>query len=209
MIMMMNMMMHRIVVSDVEIVGECEKDPKRFCECCTRERKKACRRCFHNTITSSSCVYMCVWTLAATNKLCVSVFMYCVYCVYCRFSMLRASFPRSFHSSSHVCAAAAAASSGHWAAVPQGTLDAIKALTERYIRDEHPSKVTLGEGVYRNGEGQPQTLESVVQVSPGGGGVFHHARLVPGSHPLSLSVFVLCVCFHYHCWGLCCCQKEK
>ena len=43
----------------------------------------------------------------------------------------------------------------------QGGLDPIKALTETFLKDPHPEKFTLGEGVYRNEHGKPEVLESV------------------------------------------------
>lgn len=39
--------------------------------------------------------------------------------------------------------------------------DAIFALTAEYHQDQHPNKVNLGQGTYRDGKGEPFVLESV------------------------------------------------
>lgn len=39
--------------------------------------------------------------------------------------------------------------------------DAIFALTAEYLQDAHPQKVNLGQGTYRDGDGQPWVLPSV------------------------------------------------
>lgn len=49
--------------------------------------------------------------------------------------------------------------------VPSLPLDEAFALTAAYNADGHADKVSLGAGVYRNGEGKPWVLPSVKKVS--------------------------------------------
>lgn len=45
-------------------------------------------------------------------------------------------------------------------------LDEAFALTAAFQVDDHPNKVSLGAGIYRDEDGQPWTLPSVAKVYP-------------------------------------------
>lgn len=53
--------------------------------------------------------------------------------------------------------------SSWWSNVPQGPPDAILGVTEAFKRDQNPQKINLGVGAYRDGNGKPYVLPSVVQ----------------------------------------------
>ncbi|DBA00513.1 TPA: hypothetical protein N0F65_006417 [Lagenidium giganteum] len=56
------------------------------------------------------------------------------------------------------------ASSGHWLQnVPMGPPDPILGLTERFNKDPDPRKVSLGVGAYRDDNGKPYVLPSVLE----------------------------------------------
>lgn len=56
------------------------------------------------------------------------------------------------------------ASSGHWLAnVPMGPPDPILGLTERFNKDTDARKVSLGVGAYRDDNGKPYVLPSVLE----------------------------------------------
>ncbi|GAB9466011.1 Aspartate aminotransferase, mitochondrial precursor [Globisporangium polare] len=58
----------------------------------------------------------------------------------------------------------AASSSGHWlGSVPMGPADPILGLTERFNKDPDPRKVSLGVGAYRDDNGKPYVLPSVLE----------------------------------------------
>ncbi|CAB4386195.1 unnamed protein product [Rhizophagus irregularis] len=48
-----------------------------------------------------------------------------------------------------------------WAHVPQGPPDAILGITDAYRKDDHPKKMNLGVGAYRDDNGKPYVLNSV------------------------------------------------
>ncbi|GBB83659.1 hypothetical protein RclHR1_10360004 [Rhizophagus clarus] len=48
-----------------------------------------------------------------------------------------------------------------WAHVPQGPPDAILGITDAYRKDDHPKKMNLGVGAYRDDSGKPYVLNSV------------------------------------------------
>ncbi|GAA5829900.1 hypothetical protein JCM11251_007926 [Rhodosporidiobolus azoricus] len=49
-----------------------------------------------------------------------------------------------------------------WSQVPLGPPDAILGITEAFKRDTDPKKINLGVGAYRDGEGKPYVLPSVL-----------------------------------------------
>ncbi len=51
-----------------------------------------------------------------------------------------------------------------WANVEQGPPDAILGVTEAYNRDKNPKKMNLGVGAYRDDNGKPFILPSVLKV---------------------------------------------
>lgn len=48
--------------------------------------------------------------------------------------------------------------------VPMGPPDAILGITEAFKRDTNPKKINLGAGTYRDDNGKPYVLPSVLQV---------------------------------------------
>lgn len=54
---------------------------------------------------------------------------------------------------------------GIFAEIPELPLDEAFALTAAFKADQHPQKVSLGAGVYRDGQGKPWVLPSVREVS--------------------------------------------
>nr|WPS94675.1 aspartate aminotransferase [Naematelia aurantialba] len=50
-----------------------------------------------------------------------------------------------------------------WANVPAGPPDPILGVTEKYKADPSPKKINLGVGAYRDGEGKPYVLPSVLK----------------------------------------------
>jgi len=57
-----------------------------------------------------------------------------------------------------------ASASGHWlGSVPMGPADPILGLTERFNKDPDPRKVSLGVGAYRDDNGKPYVLPSVLE----------------------------------------------
>lgn len=54
-----------------------------------------------------------------------------------------------------------------WSNVPLGPPDAILGITEAFKRDNHPEKVNLGVGAYRDDQGKPFVLESVREAESG------------------------------------------
>ena len=53
---------------------------------------------------------------------------------------------------------------GNLAEIPELPLDEAFALTAAFKADKHPQKVSLGAGVYRDGQGKPWILPSVREV---------------------------------------------
>jgi aspartate aminotransferase len=51
-----------------------------------------------------------------------------------------------------------------WASVPLGPPDAILGITEAFKRDQHPDKMNLGVGAYRDDHGKPYVLHAVHKV---------------------------------------------
>lgn len=49
--------------------------------------------------------------------------------------------------------------------VPMGPPDAILGITEAFKRDTNPKKINLGAGTYRDDNGLPYVLPSVLQVN--------------------------------------------
>eukprot|EP00043_Microstomoeca_roanoka_P000758 m.28944 g.28944 ORF g.28944 m.28944 type:complete len:446 (-) comp10489_c0_seq4:836-2173(-) len=67
-------------------------------------------------------------------------------------------------SSSSLSASSSAGSSWQtWAHVKMGPPDPILGLTEAYKKDDHPKKVNLGVGAYRDDSGKPFVLQCVVE----------------------------------------------
>lgn len=54
--------------------------------------------------------------------------------------------------------------SSWWSHVEMGPPDAILGVTEAYKRDTNPKKVNLGVGAYRDDNGKPYVLPSVLKV---------------------------------------------
>lgn len=54
-------------------------------------------------------------------------------------------------------------SSSWWAAVQQGPPDAILGVTEAFKKDKNPEKINLGVGAYRDDNGKPYVLPSVMK----------------------------------------------
>lgn len=57
--------------------------------------------------------------------------------------------------------AAKLSATSNWANVPMGPPDAIIGITEAYKKCEHPNRMNLGVGAYRDDEGKPWVLPSV------------------------------------------------
>lgn len=60
---------------------------------------------------------------------------------------------------------AAVCCSSWWSQVEMGPPDAILGVTEAYKRDTNPKKINLGVGAYRDDNGKPYILPSVLKVS--------------------------------------------
>eukprot|EP00730_Choanoeca_flexa_P010617 TRINITY_DN1912_c0_g1_i1.p1 TRINITY_DN1912_c0_g1~~TRINITY_DN1912_c0_g1_i1.p1 ORF type:complete len:429 (+),score=86.66 TRINITY_DN1912_c0_g1_i1:79-1365(+) len=73
------------------------------------------------------------------------------------------SFVRAAHLARATRSSVAFTASRHgtWGAVPLGPPDAILGITEAYKRCEHPDKMNLGVGAYRDDHGNPYVLNAV------------------------------------------------
>ncbi|OCF56272.1 aspartate aminotransferase [Kwoniella mangroviensis CBS 10435] len=60
-----------------------------------------------------------------------------------------------------------------WSAVPQGPPDPILGVTDAFKKDTNPNKVNLGVGAYRDENGKPYVLESVLKAED----ILHQKKL--------------------------------
>lgn len=61
--------------------------------------------------------------------------------------------------------------------------DAIFDTTKRYVADQNPGKINLGQGVYRDGNGEPWVLPSVQAAKKGLGDFNHEYQPIGGYKP--------------------------
>lgn len=54
--------------------------------------------------------------------------------------------------------------SSWWSHVEMGPPDAILGVTEAFKRDNNPQKINLGVGAYRDDNGKPFVLPSIIKV---------------------------------------------
>jgi aspartate aminotransferase len=52
-----------------------------------------------------------------------------------------------------------------WSHVPEGPKDPILGVSEAFKADNHPKKINLGVGAYRDDNGKPVVLPSVLEAS--------------------------------------------
>lgn len=70
---------------------------------------------------------------------------------------------KKFHSPDVLCIIFICSSC--WTNVKLGPPDAILGITEAFKKDNHPQKINLGVGAYRDDTGKPYVLPSVKKVS--------------------------------------------
>lgn len=61
--------------------------------------------------------------------------------------------------------------------------DAIFDVTKRYVADQDPGKINLGQGVYRDGNGEPWVLPSVQAAKKSLGDFNHEYQPIGGYQP--------------------------
>ena len=81
----------------------------------------------------------------------------------CLVGMPRAALGRIIAPSAKKAMTSAAPSRSAWTGVPMGPPDGILGLVEAFKADTHPNKVNLSVGAYRDSDGQPWVLPSVLK----------------------------------------------